>query len=224
MYSYSVTSTDPSLGLPTPSQTALLSAAARAAHPLVDAEPLLHVDPLAATLLGAAAGEMISYHRLQGDHPILSSARVMVTCRARFTEERVLAAARTGVRQHVVLAAGLDSFAYRRPAGLDLHVFEVDRAATQRWKRDRLAEAGIEEPTDVHFVAADLDDVDLADLLAGHGLDLDRAAAVSWLGCTMYLQPSAVARTLTQLGGFAPGTEVMFDYPRRWRRCWRRQG
>lgn len=197
---------------PTPSQTALLSAAARAAHPLVDAEPLLHVDPLAATLLGPGGDEMISYHRLQGDHPILAGARLTVTCRARFTEERVLAAARAGVRQHVVLAAGLDSFAYRLPADVELQVWEVDQPATQRWKRDRLAGTGIAEPAAVHFVPADLDDGHLATLLADHGLDPSLPAAVSWLGCTMYLEPAAVARTLAELGRLAPGTEVMLDY------------
>ena len=51
-----------------PSQTALTAAAARAAHLIVDDQPLIFNDHLAATLLGEKADDLISYHRLHGSH------------------------------------------------------------------------------------------------------------------------------------------------------------
>ena len=199
-----------------PSRTALTAAAARAAHPLVDAPPLIHADPLTAVLLGEEAEEaeeLIAYHRLHGDHPVLAGARAQVTCRSRFAEARVLAAADRGVDQYVVLAAGLDSFAYRRPAtAASVRVFEVDRAPTQRWKVERLAAAGVAVPADVRHVPADLTTDDVVDALVAHGLDLARPATVSWLGGTLYVPADVVASTLAALSRLAPGSEVVLDY------------
>jgi len=65
-----------------PSTTALTAAAARAAHLIVDDEPRIFADPLAARLLGERADELISYHTLHGTHPVLAGARTQVACRA----------------------------------------------------------------------------------------------------------------------------------------------
>ena len=96
-----------------PSQTALMAAAARAAHLIVDREPVIFADELAATLLGEQADEFISYHRAHGTHLVLSCARAQVLCRSRFTEDHLAACVRSGLTQYVILGAGLDSFAYR---------------------------------------------------------------------------------------------------------------
>ena len=80
-----------------PSQTALTAAAARAAHLIVDGEPVIFADDLAATLLGEQAEELISYHRLHGTHLVLSSARAQVVCRSRFTEDHLAACVGDGV-------------------------------------------------------------------------------------------------------------------------------
>ena len=109
-----------------PSATALTAAAARAAHLIVDDQPRIFTDPLAATLLGGRAEELISYHTLHGTHPVLSGARVQVACRSRYAEDALARAAGAGVSQYVILGAGLDSFAYRRPElAKVLHIFEV---------------------------------------------------------------------------------------------------
>lgn len=114
-----------------PSQTALTAAAARAAHLVVDREPLIFRDTVARALLGDRAEELIGYHREHGDHLILSSARTMTVTRSRYTEDRLADAVRRGVAQYVVLGAGLDTFAYRSPHAERLRVFEVDHPATQ---------------------------------------------------------------------------------------------
>jgi methyltransferase (TIGR00027 family) len=185
----------------------LTAAAARAAHLIVDQEPFVCADPLAATLLGPRADELIDYHRQHGTHPVLAGARAQATFRSRYTED--LVAARRP-EQYVVLGAGLDSSAYRDPAAD--RVYEVDRPDAQRDKRRRLAAAGIAEPATVRYVPVDFEHQSLADPLRRHGFLADRPAVVSWLGVSMYLTRDALGATLRELAGFAPGTEVVLDY------------
>jgi methyltransferase (TIGR00027 family) len=195
-----------------PSQTALAAAAARAAHLVVDQEPLIFRDPTAMALLGDKGEEMVGYHQRSGDHIVLSGTRAQVTVRSRYTERRLAELAADGLTQYVVLGAGLDSFAYRSPLAGRVRVFEVDHPATQRWKRDLLAAARITPPDGLRFVAVDLETEPLADRLAANGFDLPAPALVSWLGVSMYLTPEAVAATLAEVGGLAAGTELIMEY------------
>jgi methyltransferase (TIGR00027 family) len=185
------------------SETALTAAAARAAHLIVDHEPHIFCDPLAETLLGERADELLAYHRLHGDHPVLAGARAQVTCRARLAEGRVSG---SGLDQYVVLGAGLDSFAYRTT--VHTRVFEVDGPATQAWKRERVPAA----TTDVRYVPVDFERDDLAAGLAHHGFDAGRPAVVSWLGVSMYLTSAGIDETLSALARLAAGSEIVLDY------------
>ena len=195
-----------------PSFTALTAAAARAAHLVVDQEPWIFADGLAAQLLGEQAEELISYHKLHGTHPVLAGARVQVTCRSRYTEDALSRAVSRGVGQYVILGAGLDSFAYRAGLAGRVRVFEVDHPATQDWKRRALAAAQVPVPEAVTFVAVDLATDSLAGPLLAAGFDTAAPALVSWLGVTMYLTPDAVADIMTAVGRLAPGTELVADY------------
>lgn len=188
--------------------TALLAAAARAAHLVVDQDPPLFADTLAYALLGDRADEFVGHHRLYGQHPLLAGARVGVSCRSRYTEERLAASVRAGIEQYVILGAGLDSYAYRSDGGV--RVFEVDHPDTQEWKRARVAEAGVESPH-VTYVPVDLETEPLKESLLDHGFDPTRRALFSWLGVTMYLTRDAIADTLMTIAGFAPGTEIVID-------------
>jgi methyltransferase (TIGR00027 family) len=194
------------------SQTALMAAAARAAHLIVDAPPFIFADAVASALLGDRADELIGYHRHHGSHPVLLAARTQVICRSRYTENRLARAVAKGVRQYVILGAGLDSFGYRSGLMNKLQVFEVDHPATQQWKRQALAAARIRVPSNVTFVPADLAADSLAALLPGSGFDPAQPALVSWLGVTMYLTRDAISQALTAIGTFAPGTELITDY------------
>ena len=195
-----------------PSGTALMAAAARAAHLIVDGEPRIFADPLAAALLGDRADELIGYHTLHGTHPVLAGARVQVTCRSRYTEQALARARAGGVRQYVILGAGLDSFGYRDGLHGSLRVFEVDHPASQDYKRAALAAAGIPVPDGVTFVPADLAADPLARCLAGAGFDAATPAVIGWLGVTMYLTAEAVAATMAAIAGLAPGSELIADY------------
>jgi methyltransferase (TIGR00027 family) len=190
------------------SQTALTAAAARAAHLIVDGQPTIFVDRLAAPLLGDAAEELLSYHRVHGTHPVLVGARTQVACRSRYTEDRLADAVRRGTRQYVLLGAGLDTFAYRSPLAGRVRTFEVDHPASQADKRVRLDMAGLSGP--VSYVDVDLESGDLAAALSD-ALE-PGPAFVSWLGVTMYLTADAIAATAAIVGGLGPGTELVLDY------------
>ena len=207
-----------------PSLTALTAAAARAAHLIVDNEPVIFADTLAQAMLGERAEELISYHRAHGAHPVLAGARAQVTCRSRYAEDRLAAAIERGIGQYVLLGAGLDSFAYRSPLAGRVRVFEVDHPATQAYKRrvrggGRRRDGGAGGTAggagaagDVRFVAVDFGRDSLGEALERAGFDAGQPALVSWLGVTMYLDESAIEATVTVLGGFAPGSELVVDY------------
>jgi methyltransferase (TIGR00027 family) len=195
-----------------PSQTAMTAAAARAAHLLVDSEPRIFADSLAALLLGGEAETYLRYHREHGDHPLLAGTRAQATCRSRFTEDQLALAAARGTAQYVILGAGLDSFACRSELAGRLRVFEVDHPATQQRKRALLAAAGLAEPPTLTWVPVDFETDELITSLTAAGLDPAAPAFVSWLGVTMYLTAEAIGATLTSLSRLAPGSELVTDY------------
>jgi methyltransferase (TIGR00027 family) len=195
-----------------PSTSALTATAARAAHLIVDGQPPIFADSLAATFLGDHADDLLAYHRMNGTHDVLVGARTTVTTRSRYTEDRLAEAVRRGVTQYLILGAGLDSFAYRSPLARQVRVTEVDHPATQRWKRRLLTGHEISPEGDVRYVEADLEAGDLAARLAAAGFDFSRPALISWLGVTMYLTRPAIAATLAVAGRCAPGTELIAEY------------
>jgi methyltransferase (TIGR00027 family) len=135
-------------------------------------------------------------------------------CRSRYAEDRLAEAAQRGVRQYVLLGAGLDTFTYRKPAWADaLEIFEVDHPATQAVKRQRVAAAGWAEPACLHYVPADFTSGDLSAALAQSACDPRQAAFFSWLGVTYYLSENAVDETFAAVAGLAPsGSPLVFDY------------
>ena len=197
-----------------PSLTAFTAAAARAAHLIVDDDPPIFADALAGAMLGDRAEELIGYHRAHGTHPVLAGARAQVTCRSRYTEDSLADAIRRGVGQYVVLGAGLDSFGYRSPLAGRVRVFEIDHPATQDYKR-RIRPT----PDGLTFIPVDFMVDSLCAGLDRAGFDVAEPAFVGWLGGTMYLDSTAIERTVSVLGGLAPGTEVVVDYmlPAGWR-------
>ncbi|MFC9473691.1 class I SAM-dependent methyltransferase [Nocardia sp. NPDC055002] len=197
-----------------PSRTALVTAYARAYHQIAD-RPQIFTDPLAARLLAVTAEELADPGTLTTDHlgdvATDRPRRLFFAARARFAEDAVAAAFAAGVRQVVILGAGLDTFAYRTTYP-DLRVFEVDHPATQAWKRERLAAAGIDRPETLTFVPVDFETQTLAARLESTGFTRTDPAVFVWLGVVFYLTPSAAHATLEYIAAQAQPVEVVFDY------------
>lgn len=189
------------------SRTAQRVAMRRAAHQLLD-EPRVFDDPLAVAI---ADGE--SERPPDADQPFSRSLRAFIAVRSRYAEDQLARAVERGVRQYVVLGAGLDTFAYRNPfQSAGLHVFEVDHPATQEWKRERLDEVYIAVPKEMTFVAIDFERESLEDGLMKAGFDKQQPAFFSWLGVTPYLSRPAFDATIGFIAGMPSGSGVVFDY------------
>jgi methyltransferase (TIGR00027 family) len=134
--------------------------------------------------------------------------------RARYTEDGLDQALRAGVRQYVILGAGFDTFAFRRPELKgQLEVFEVDHPATQASKRQRISQAGWREPDHLHFIPLDFRREGLAAALRRSPFDGQAQSFFSWLGCTYYLAREDVFATFRAMAEVAPaGSTVVFDY------------
>ena len=184
-----------------PSVTAYSAAVYRAAHQLVDGGRIL-TDPIAVRIVGGQQTEILHGQ----DVPVRRLMRHFVAARSRFAEDHLARAYRNGVRQLVILGAGLDTFAYRNPYE-DLRVFEVDFPSTQAWKRERLTESGIEIPPTVTYVPVDFEHQTLAsELVLNPG-----PAFFAWLGVVPYLTRAAFDTTIDYVAARA-GNEVVFDY------------
>jgi methyltransferase (TIGR00027 family) len=193
-----------------PSRTALAVAALRAAHQLVDA-PVIFADPVALPILGAEAEARIRADEARLHTPPARFLRAALVARSRYAEDALAAAVARGVDQYVVLGAGLDTFAYRNPYP-GLRVFEVDHPATQAWKREMLAAAGIVPSAGVAYAAIDFERDTLADGLTRAGFDWTRPAFIAWLGVTVYLTRDAILDTLRRVAALPAGSGIVFDY------------
>jgi methyltransferase (TIGR00027 family) len=193
------------------SGTAERVAMRRAAHQQWD-EPVIFKDPLAWAILSDEARERIRAGiEEENQNPWARGLRAFVAVRSRFAEEEISRAATQGVRQVVVLGAGLDTFACRNPHR-GLQVFEVDHPATQAWKRERLREGGIAVPESVRFAPVDFERDTLAHGLAAAGFREDAPAFFSWLGVVPYLTREAAFATLGFIARLPESSGVVFDY------------
>ena len=123
-----------------PSLTAVGTAAFRAAHQKSE-DGSIFFDPFARIILGEEASLVADSAALDPSNRML---RLFHAARSRFAEDAISNAVARGVCQVVVLGAGLDTFSLRNPyATAGVRVFEVDHPATQVWKRERLAKAGL---------------------------------------------------------------------------------
>jgi methyltransferase (TIGR00027 family) len=157
-------------GLAKPSRTALGVAIRRASHQLYDARPLVFDDPIAVQILGERYRPALEEAAASIQETFSVSMRAWLVVRNRLAEDNLARAVRYGVRQYVLLGAGLDTFAHRNPHP-GLQVFEVDHPATQQWKRDLALSNGLPEPSCLHYVPVDFEHQDLAQQLAIGGLD-----------------------------------------------------
>lgn len=195
------------------SQTALGTAMCRAAHQIVDGEPKILCDPIAAKFLDEP-----TMAALRAGNPALMArinpgARVHFCLRSRVAEDCLERAVGCGVNQYVILGAGLDSFAYRQPewAGA-LEIVEIDHPETQALKLDIVKSRHLGPPRNVTYLPIDFASESLLARLEHATLNVRRPIFVSWLGVTQYLTPDAVDRTLQALANWPGGCGVLLTY------------
>jgi methyltransferase (TIGR00027 family) len=199
---------------PAPDSTAVRVALWRAMHVQVDPPPHVLEDEVGLRLADPDDGWR---DRPDMDPAGTSRYRAGIVARARFTEDLVAEQAGHGVGQYVILGAGLDTFAQRRPdiAGR-LRVFEVDLPGPQAWKRQRLAELGYGIPGWLRLVPVDFEatagGASWWARLAEEGFAPDRPAVVVSAGVSMYLTKEANAATLRQLASLAPGSTLVMTF------------
>ena len=191
-----------------PSRTALMIARQRAAHQVLDHGSILS-DPFAMKILREDEKEVLQF---ANGHPLASIGRLFTTARSRLAEDALSRAVARGVRQIVILGAGLDTFALRNPHGAgEIRIYEVDHPATQAGKRERLAEAQIALPPSLIFVPVDFEQDELGEKLVAAGFQQNAPAFFTWLGVVPYLTEDAIDRTLDYISSIQ-NSEVVFDY------------
>jgi methyltransferase (TIGR00027 family) len=180
----------------------------RAAHQLLDHGSVL-CDPFAMKILGEDEKDVLQF---ANKHHLASIGRLFAAARSRIAEDALSDAVERGIRQVVVLGAGLDTFALRNPHDArPIRIYEADHPATQAWKRQHLAEARIALPPWLIFVPVDFERDDVGEKLAAAGFQRNSPAFFTWLGVVPYLHLDAIGRTLDYMSSIQ-NSEVVFDY------------
>ncbi|MFM0353785.1 class I SAM-dependent methyltransferase [Paraburkholderia nemoris] len=194
-----------------PDSTAARVALWRALHVQSDPPPHVLEDVIGLKLLSPDEG-----WRSRGDMDpqFTRPFRASIVARARFIEDLVVEQAGRGLDQYVILGAGLDSFAQRRPEiASHLKVFEVDQPGPQAWKRQRLTELGFGVPDWLRFVPVDFESGgSWRDGLVTAGFDESKPAIVVSTGVSMYLTKDTNAATLREVASLAPGSTLAMTF------------
>ncbi len=189
------------------------SAYLRAVHMAIDGEPKILNDSLVSTLLGPELGDKIAADRDRLNSAGLIKARSLIVMRSRYAEDELAAAIDRGVTQYVLLGAGLDTSPYRSGhPSQDIQTFEVDHPDTQRWKLEKLKNAGVPLPENLHHVAVDFERESLAEQLIAGGFNRNEPAFFAWLGVSYYLNRESVRDIFTYVAGLPSPSQLVFDF------------
>lgn len=191
--------------------TAVRVALWRALHLQVDPPPHVLEDEIGLKLVAPDEGWRL---RPDMDPHFTSLFRASIVARARFIEDLVAEQAGRGVGQYVILGAGLDTFAQRRPEiASGLRIFEVDQPAPQAWKRQRLVECGFGIPEWLRLVPVDFEaGGSWWERLKSVGFDAGQPAVVASTGVSMYLTKDVIGATLRQAAALAPGSTLAMTF------------
>lgn len=191
-----------------PDNTAVRTALWRALHMQVDAKPHILEDEIGLKLIAPADG-----WEQRPDMKFTKRLRASIIARARFIEDLIIEQNKQGISQYVILGAGLDTFAQRRPdiASL-LKIFEIDQPDTLAWKQQRLIQLGFGLPKYLHFVPVNFETSSWMEQLLKAGFDMKKAAVVACTGVTLYLTKEAIIATLNQIATLEPGSKLAMTF------------
>ncbi len=197
-----------------PDNTAARTALWRAFHTQEDDEPHIIEDEIGLKLIAPPDG-----WKERPDMKFTRRLRASIVARARFIEDLIIEQSKEGIGQYVLLGAGLDTFAQRRPdIASGLRIYEIDQPETLAWKRQRLAELGFNIPSNLHFVPVDFESASWWEQLLKAGFDVGKPAVVSCTGVSLYLTKDAITATLNQIATLAPGSRLAMTFylPMEW--------
>ena len=194
-----------------PNSTAARVALWRALHVAIDPPPHVLDDKIGLALL---APDQDWRRRGDIDPQLTRPFRASIVARARFIEDLVVEEASRGLGQYVILGAGLDSFAQRKPdIASHLMMFEIDQPGPQAWKRQRLIELGFGVPGRLRFVPVDFEAGESRrDALVSAGFDAGKPANMVSTGVSIYLTRDANTATLREVAGFAQGSTLAMTF------------
>lgn len=193
-----------------PENTAVRVALWRALHVAADAAPHVFEDDIGLQLVAPDA----DWRERPDMSPFTKPFRASILARARYVEDLVVEQMKRGVGQYVILGAGLDTFAQRRPQlAARLRVFEIDQPGPQAWKRQRLLELGFGIPDFLRLVPVDFEAGDAwFERLAAAGFDAAKPAVFASTGVSMYLTREAILATLREIAALAPGSTLVMSF------------
>jgi methyltransferase (TIGR00027 family) len=193
-----------------PSRTAKLAALARGQHRQLHRRPWVLDDPFAFPLIGPGWEELDAALDHVFPQEVKYAAIAFVAARSRYTEQRLEDGTFT---QYVILGAGLDSFAWRRPDALTrLTVYEIDHPATQAWKQQRAEVLALPRSDRHAFAPIDFETQTLREGLQAADFDWAAATLFAWLGVAPYLTADAITATLRTIATAGPGSELVLTY------------
>lgn len=193
-----------------PDNTAVRTALWRAMHVLVDAKPYILEDEVGLRLIAPNDdwGERPDMHP-----QFTKRLRASIVARARFIEDIIVEQSKKGVSQYVILGAGLDTFAQRRPdIASELQIFEIDQPNTQTWKKDRLIEHGFDILPNLHFVSVNFETLSWWEQLLKAGFNINEPAVVACTGVTLYLTKDTIISTLKQIATLGSGSLLAMTF------------
>lgn len=195
-----------------PSRTLLRSAIRKAAHQLLDKPPIFS-DPIVVGLVPEASEQTILATLDDPGAPDSKLFRFLFAIRSRFAEDRLTQAAARGMRQYVMVGAGLDTFPWRQPNfAKEMQIFAADHPASLAWTQERLREHGLSKPSNLTYVPIDLEDQRLDEQLAACGFEQGSTSFCSVLGVTQYLDRDAIDAVLKFASALKKSSEIVFSF------------
>lgn len=191
-----------------PDNTAVRTALWRALHIETDAQPYIIEDELGLKLVAPEDG-----WQERPDMKYTKRLRASIVARARFVEDLIIEQSKRGIDQYIILGAGLDTFAQRKPdVASGLQIYEIDQPGMLAWKQERLTELGIGVPDNLHFVPVDFEISSWWDELLKAGFNINKPAVIACTGVSLYLTKEAIITTLNQIATLASDSTLAMTF------------
>src|SRR6185312_9270836 len=199
---------EPNKKIAEPDNTAVRTALWRALHVQLDAKPPIFEDEIGLKLVAPPDD-----WQQRPDMKYTKRLRASIIARSRFIEDLVLEQSQHGITQYVILGAGLDTFAQRRPGlASKLQIYEIDQPGTLIWKEQRLVELGFGISEYLHFVPVNFETSSWWERLLKAGFDTSKPALVACTGVSLYLTKEAIIATLNQIATLARGSKLAMTF------------